>query len=162
MDDDDVRPACNPYYGCEIVKGIELDRVQAGIDRVGRGDDRQRVAVGRRLHAVLVAYGAAAPRAVFHDDLLPDELGQPLRHEARDEIGAASGRAGDDNPHRLRRIRLRARARDQRAAKKEGGSGKAEGGRRKKTSALQILFAFRLSTSVLMVLSAFRLPPSAF
>ena len=77
---------------------------------------------GADLHAVLVADRAAAARAILHDDLLPEELDQPLRHEARDEIGPAARGTGDDDADGLRGIRLRAGAGRQRAAKDERGT----------------------------------------
>src|SRR5687767_6617613 len=47
--------------------------------------------------------------AVVDDHGLPEQLGQPRRHDARQVVGAAAGRERNNDAHRLRRKRLRVR-----------------------------------------------------
>src|SRR4029079_12733005 len=109
---------------------IVRELVEARVDRVAAGNDREGVAVGRGFHADLRAERAAGAGAVLHDDLLLQRLGQLLRGDARDEVGAAARRERRDEADRLRRVgRLRHRWRCKRGgAKEEGGSRKAEVG----------------------------------
>jgi len=55
-----------------------------------------------------VAIGGAA-WSVLDDERLAEPLRQPLRHQARSEIGGAARRDGDENADRAGRIGLRVR-----------------------------------------------------
>src|SRR5271169_3758430 len=44
---------------------------------------------------------------VLDEEVLSEPLRQPLRHQARDDVGAAAGGKADDQAHRPRRIGLR-------------------------------------------------------
>ena len=87
--------------------------VEAGIDAEGAaGGDQQRVAVGRRRLAGLGARNAAAPTLVVDHDLLLPDVGQPLRHQPREDIRRLAGRKRHDEAHGLGRPwRLRGGAR---------------------------------------------------
>src|SRR4029434_4914814 len=102
MYDDNERPARNRHDRRVISEGIELDRIEAGIDRIGSGNHREGIAIGRRPDAGFITYGAAAAGAVFDDDLLAEDLGEAVRHEPRDEITTAARRRCDDNANGLR------------------------------------------------------------
>ena len=50
---------------------------------------------------------AAGAGLVLDDDRRAERFGEPLRHEARDEVRAAAGRERHDDAHRLGRVLLR-------------------------------------------------------
>src|SRR5258706_11683030 len=66
------------------------------------------MAVGGRGHARLRADIGGGARPVLDDELLPEPLGEPLTHKARDKVGPAARRVAHYNAHRTRRIGLRA------------------------------------------------------
>ena len=68
---------------------------------------QQRVAVGLGFRDQADADGATRPGAVLDDDRLPDLGRELLGHRARDDVGAAPGSEGNDDPHRLRGPGLR-------------------------------------------------------
>ena len=92
---------------------IEIELfVERRVDRVCRGDQEERVAVGRRAHDRLGGDIAAGTRPVLDDEWLAKPFRQPLADQARDDVAAARGKA-DHQAHRPRRIGLRPReARD--------------------------------------------------
>ncbi len=51
---------------------------------------------------------ATGPGPVLNDELLAEPFGQPLRQQARCDVGRAASGETDDDAHRLRRIGLRA------------------------------------------------------
>src|SRR5205814_8366389 len=71
---------------------------------VRRGNQQQRIAVGRRRDDRLRRDIAAGTRSVLYDDLLADALRQRLRHDAGNDIGRPAGRkepTGDRKSTRL-------------------------------------------------------------
>ncbi len=54
----------------------------------------------------LGAYHAARAGAIVHDHRLAPSVGEPLADCARDDVGAAAGRVGHDDPDRFAGIRL--------------------------------------------------------
>jgi hypothetical protein len=107
MHDDHQRPARNEHDGRVIDERIELDRIQARINRPARRDQRERIAVGRRAHARFVADRAARAAAVLDDHLLADALADLLSDDARDQVRPAARRRAHDDADRPRRILLR-------------------------------------------------------
>ena len=65
--------------------------------------------VGRRLGDEIGADVAVRTGLVLDDDRLPERLRQSLSDRARKNVGCSSGRIGNDDADRLRRIRLRVR-----------------------------------------------------
>src|SRR5262249_14666077 len=95
--------------------------IERGVDR-GRGRDHEkRIAVGGHLHDGLGGDIACGARPVLDDELLAEPLGEPLPHQAREDVGRAAGGEADDKPHRPRRIALRRR--DARRGSQRGGTG---------------------------------------
>jgi hypothetical protein len=94
---------------------------QRHVDRGGRRNEQQRVAVGRRVDHGLDGDIAAGPRLVFDHDRLAESLRQPRGHDPRDDIGPAAGRKSDDPAQRPRRIGLRAGA-TRRGGKRTAGA----------------------------------------
>ena len=70
--------------------------------RVGNADalQQQRVAVGRGLGGDLGGDHAAAAGAVVDDDLLAQTVGQFLREQPRDDVGAAARGGSREHAHR--------------------------------------------------------------
>ena len=67
---------------------------------------QHRIAVGIRLRDLLSRQISAGRPVVLDDDLLAELLGDALRHDAGDGIGAAAGGVRHQQPDRLRRISL--------------------------------------------------------
>ena len=82
-------------------------RVHARIDRQRRQAHQQRVAVGRRLGDDVVADDGAGAGAVIDHHLLAELLGEFLRDDAADDVGAAARRRRHDQPDRAVRVILR-------------------------------------------------------
>jgi len=94
--------------------------VQAEIERhVGKAADEQRIAVGRRRRGRLRADQRSRPDAVLHDERLPELRAQLVAEQPADKIVAAAGRAGHDDPHRLRRVDLAKRAASRKQARRQ-------------------------------------------
>ncbi len=93
----------------QVVGGESLVRAQRLVDRHRRGGDQQRVAVGRRARDRRGGDIAAGAAAIFHDHRPPQSLAQALADEARQRIGDAARREGDDEGDIARRVGLRAR-----------------------------------------------------
>ena len=102
--DDDHRTLGDLHERRDVGERIVLERIKRGVDRVARGNQRQRVAIRVGLDALLDAEQAAGAGPVLDDDLRAEPLGEPLRSEARDEVRAAAGGERHDDVHRLRRI----------------------------------------------------------
>ena len=113
--DDDVRDLDEFGDADEIARGLDLQLVGEDVlvDGVGRHvAHEQRVAVGRRLGGGFEREVAVGARAIFHQECLAHRLGQPLRDDARDDVGRASGAVGHEDLHRPGGIRfLRGRGR---------------------------------------------------
>src|SRR5262249_54181886 len=88
----------------EVVAELVIER---RIDRGRRSDLEKCVAIGRRTHDRLGSDFAAATRPVLDDEWLAEPLGEPLAHQARDDVTWAAGSKADDDAHRPRRIGLR-------------------------------------------------------
>jgi hypothetical protein len=73
---------------------------------VTRSHREQRIAVGRRSHDRLGSNIASATRPVLYEEWLTESVRQPLTHEARDNVGRASGSEWNNDAHRSCRIRL--------------------------------------------------------
>ena len=83
--------------------------IKCRIDRIHRAGQEQRVSVSGRAHHGLCADVASGARSILGNEWLPKPLRQPLPHEAREDVGAASRRERNDYPYRPRRIGLRQR-----------------------------------------------------
>jgi hypothetical protein len=87
--------------------GEVLDRIEGNllverrIDRMRRGRDHHRVAVGCRAGNEFGADHGRAARAVFDDDLLTEVLAEFGGKQPRQDVSAAPGRRGHDDAHRL-------------------------------------------------------------
>src|SRR5262249_52279234 len=81
--------------------------VKRCVDGVGHVQLDERVSVGWRAHHLLGGEIAGGADTVLDDELLPEPLGEPLRHQARGEIATAAGRKADDKTHRPRGLALR-------------------------------------------------------
>ena len=81
---------------------------EARVDRERpRRTHQDRVAVGRGLGDEVGADVAARARPVVDHDLLREALGELLRDDASDDVGAAARREGDDEADRLGGISFR-------------------------------------------------------
>ncbi len=103
----DQRQLGQPRDQRDVAQEIERQRLQRHVDGVGRRGEEKRVAVGRRTDDGLGADIGAAAGPVVDDHRLAEPLGQPLSHQARNEVGGAAGRIGHDPAHRPRRVALR-------------------------------------------------------
>src|SRR5262249_35324310 len=93
----------------DVADEIEIELVvERRIDRVGRSDQEERVAVCRRAHDGFGTNIAARARPVLDYEWLAQPLGQPLTHRTGDEVVSAARRDWHDQTHRPRRIVLRA------------------------------------------------------
>src|SRR5262249_48887510 len=92
----------------DVTDEIEVELViERRVDRVGRMDQEERIAIRGRTHDRLRGDITAGARPVLDDELLAEPLREPLADQASDDVGAAaSGKAGDD-AHRPARIGLR-------------------------------------------------------
>src|SRR5437870_4784891 len=90
----------------DVVHRVERQLVQARVHRVAARHQQQGVTVGRRLDRKLGAQIAASAGLVLDDHLVAEPLGELLRDQPRDEIGAAAGSERRDDAHRLGGILL--------------------------------------------------------
>jgi len=89
----------------DIANEVEVQLgVKRGVDRIRRIDQQERVAVGRGVHDRLGADVVAGAGLVLDDELLAEPLRQPMPDQARQNVGRAAGRIGDDPAYRPRRI----------------------------------------------------------
>jgi hypothetical protein len=87
--------------GCDVVDEVEIElRVESGIDRVCRADQKKCVAVRRGSHDGLCRDVGRSTRAVFDNEGLAKPLLQPLPHEPRDRVVAAARCKADDPAYR--------------------------------------------------------------
>ena len=106
-----------------VAQKIEIEMlIERGIDGVCTGDQKQRVAVGRRLHRRLGRDVGAGAGPIIDDELLAEPLRQPFRRQPRHGVGGTAGRKAAQDVHRTRRIGVRARQ-----ARQNGQSGCACG-----------------------------------
>jgi hypothetical protein len=92
----------------DVADEIEIELVvERRIDRAGRTDQEERVAVCRRAHDRFGADVGAATRPVVDYELLAKPLRKPLADEARRDVVCATRRDRHDQAHRPRRIGLR-------------------------------------------------------
>jgi hypothetical protein len=78
--------------------------VDQRVDRMAHGDDRQRVAVARRLGDDLAGDHTVGAGAVVGDDRLAPGLREVLAHRARQQVGRAARREGDHHADLLVRV----------------------------------------------------------
>jgi hypothetical protein len=83
--------------------------VKRRIDRIQCAHDENRITVWRRAHDGLGPDIAAAARPILDNKGIAKPLRQPLPDQARDDVGRTAGGGNDHDPHRPRRIGLRAR-----------------------------------------------------
>ena len=90
----------NHHHGTQV-RALEGHAfVDEGIDGEGRVDaDQQRIAVAGRLGRVVGADVAARAGPVVHDEGLFEFTLQYLAQAARQDVGGAGGREGDDDAH---------------------------------------------------------------
>ncbi len=79
-----------------------------------------RVAVGRGFRGQLRRQHAGCAGAIINDDLLAEALGQSLRDDTPDDIGAAARRKSDEHPHRFDGVLLSRRRHDRTAPNHHG------------------------------------------
>jgi hypothetical protein len=93
---------------CDVADEIEIELVvERGVDRVRRSDKEKRIAVRRCAHDYPCGYVAACTGSVLDDKWLAQLFGQPLTHQARQDVGRTAWRKADDDMYRPRRIGLR-------------------------------------------------------
>ena len=93
-----------------VTQEIEIEMlIKRGVDGVCAGDQKQRVAVCRRLHHRLGRDVGAGARPIIDDELLAEPLRQPFRRQPRHGVGGAAGRKTAEDMHRARRIGVGAR-----------------------------------------------------
>ncbi len=85
----------------KIVIEIAVDR---RIDGVRRPDQEERISVGRRVHDGLGGDVAGGAGPVLDDHRLTQPPGQPLPHQAPEDVVGAAGRKADDEVDRTSRI----------------------------------------------------------
>jgi hypothetical protein len=83
--------------------------VKRRVDGIRDVELDERVSVGSGAHHLFGGEVARGADPVLDDELLPEPIGQPLRHQPRGEIAAAAGRKAHDKTHRPRWIGLRPR-----------------------------------------------------
>jgi hypothetical protein len=96
--------------------------VERRVDRVHHRDLEKCVTVRGRSHDRFDADIAARAGSVVDNELLAEALGQPLTHQAREDVGRTTWWKTDDDAHRPRRIGLRPRN-----ARQSGQHGSASG-----------------------------------
>ena len=107
---------------------IEIQmRIERGVDRVRRGDEEERVAVGIGVDRRLGGDVAAGAVAVLDDELLAERFRQRLGDQPRADIGRAAGGITDEDQHRARRIALRARE-PRHGGQRHGAAGETQHG----------------------------------
>jgi hypothetical protein len=106
VDHDHEGSSRDQQYRRVVARRVELDRIEARIDRPARRDHIERVAIRRRSYAELESERAARARTIVDDHLLTERFGKFLADDPRHEIGAAAGRRSDDHANRLDGIRL--------------------------------------------------------
>jgi hypothetical protein len=115
VDHDDVRHGDELADGGQVPQRIERDfRVQAGCCGQAGIADEEGVAVGRGLGHRIHADHAAGARLVLHHDGHAEDVADRLRDVARNHVGGAARRIGDDPADRPRRIGLCRQPRRQR------------------------------------------------
>src|SRR5262245_40485719 len=104
----DERHADDAANRCDIADKIEIELlVERRVDRVGRADQQERVAVRRRIHDAFGGDIATGARPIVDDNLLTEPLGEPLRHHPRRNVGRTASRKPNNQAHRSRRVGLR-------------------------------------------------------
>src|SRR5215471_2955906 len=72
----------------DVTDEIEVELViERRVDRVGRVDQEERIAIRGRTHDRLRGDIAAGARSVFYDKLLTKSLREPLADQASDDVG---------------------------------------------------------------------------
>src|SRR5438105_12429967 len=107
MHHDQKRPARDLDNRRDVRDWIEAKLVETRRNCVAVGDQRQGIAVGRRLDPYGLANRSSCAWLVLNDELLAERLAQALGNKARDEVVATAWREPDDYPHRFGRVLLR-------------------------------------------------------
>src|SRR5262245_38949286 len=82
---------------CDVAEEIEIELfIEGRVNRVGRADQEERVAVRGGANDRLSANIAARARPVLDDEWLTETLGKPLTHQARSHVGSATRRKADN------------------------------------------------------------------
>jgi hypothetical protein len=103
-----IRNAADTCDRSDVADEIEVELViERRVDRVRRGDQKERVAIRGRSHDRLSADIAAGPRPILNDERLDKPLRQPLADQARHYVCWPPRRERNDNPYWPRRICLR-------------------------------------------------------
>jgi hypothetical protein len=87
----------------DIIRQLLVDE-RCRRDRIA--GEKQRVAVGRRLHDDFGSNRGVGAGTVFDDEILPEVCRKLMRHGAGFDIRAAAGGKADDNVNRAARILL--------------------------------------------------------
>src|SRR5947209_1958161 len=107
MDQQDVRYTQDPGNGSHVADEVEVEiAIKGRVDRTGRVDQLQCIAIGRRPDDVLCRDVRSGTWLVFYDEGLPEPLRKPLAYEARRDVHAATRRIASNDAHRARRIGL--------------------------------------------------------
>ncbi|MNJ59128.1 hypothetical protein D3C77_547950 [compost metagenome] len=92
VDHQNVGNGGDQAYWLEVFDEVVVElAVQRAVDGVGDGAHVQRVAVGRRARHDFRADVAVGARLVLDDEALPELFRQRLGHQARDDVGGATG-----------------------------------------------------------------------
>ena len=81
--------------------------VESRIERVGRCNLQERVAIGKRPDYRFSGEICAGTRSVLDDELLPESLRQPFTHQPRNDVRPTTSGITDDHAYWPRRISLR-------------------------------------------------------
>lgn len=71
--------------------------IERCVDGVGRVDQEDRVAVGRRLGDGFGREIVAGPGTILDDELLAEPFAEPIAEQAGADVGLAAGRVSDDD-----------------------------------------------------------------
>src|SRR5260221_4727447 len=96
----------------DVAHEIEFEVfIERHVYRVGRSDLQKRVAVRRRPQGRLSRDIAGSTRPVVDYEFLTETLRQPLRHDARNNVGRPAGGKANDDTHGKDRVGFRPRTR---------------------------------------------------
>ncbi len=110
MDDQDQRLAGETRDRSDIAQDVKTQiGEEGGIDRVGRTDQQQRVAIRRRAHDHLGRRVARCAGQILNHERLAEPIGQPFAYEAGEDVVRTTSNKSDHEPHRPRRVGLRLR-----------------------------------------------------
>ena len=109
IDHNDEGTADNAGDGCNVPDEIEIEvPVERCVDGVRRGDEEERIAVGRRSHDHLGTDIAPCTWPVLSDEWPAQAVRQPLTDQPCGDVRRSAGWKASDNLYRPCRIGLRA------------------------------------------------------